>query len=78
MDTDVYKRLRSHYHQHPMGFPRTENEVELKILQRLFTEEEAEMALCLTPRPETVKALADRLGKDPEELCVGVKSAVDP
>jgi NAD-dependent dihydropyrimidine dehydrogenase PreA subunit len=68
MDTDVYKRLRSHYHLHPMGFPKTENEVELRILERLFSEEEAEMALCLTPRPEMVKALADRLGKDPEEL----------
>ncbi len=40
MDTDVYKRLRSHYHKHPMGFPETDKEVELRILERLFTEEE--------------------------------------
>jgi NAD-dependent dihydropyrimidine dehydrogenase PreA subunit len=68
MSTDVYKRLRNHYHQHPMGFPETESEMELRILERLFSEEEADMALYLTPRPETAKALAKRLGKDPEEL----------
>ncbi len=53
---------------HPLGFPKTENEVELKILQRLFSEEEAEMALHLTPRPETAKAIAEKLGKDTAEL----------
>ena len=68
MSTDVYKRLRNHYHQHPLGFPETESEVELRILERLFSEEEAEMALYLTPRLETAKALADRVRKDPEEL----------
>ena len=68
MSTDVYKRLRSHFHQHPMGFPKTKSEMELRILKRLFDEEEAYMALNLTPRPETAKSIAKRLGKDPEEL----------
>ena len=68
MHTQIYRKLRGHYHQHPLGFPETESEVELKILERLFNEEEAEMALHLTPRPETAEALAERLGKDPEEL----------
>ena len=68
MHGQVYKQLRSHYHKHPMGFPETENEVELRILERLFSEEEANMALHLTPMPETAKALAQRLGKDPDDL----------
>jgi hypothetical protein len=53
MNKEVYKKLRSHLHEHPLGFPETENEIEMKILERLFSEEEAEMALHLTPRPET-------------------------
>ena len=68
MHTEVYKKLRGHYHKHPLGFPETESEVELKILTRLFSEEEAEMALHLTPKPETAKTLAESLGKDPDEL----------
>lgn len=68
MSTDVYKRLRNHYHRHPMGFPETKSKVELRILERLFSEEEAEMALCLTPKPETAKALAKRLDKASREL----------
>jgi len=68
MDKEVYKKLRSHLHKHPLGFPETESELELRILERLFSEEEAEMALHLTPRPETAKALAGRLGKDSAEL----------
>jgi electron transport complex protein RnfB len=68
MHAEVYKKLRGPYPKHPLGFPETESEVELKILTRLFSEEEAEMALHLTPRPETAKALAGRLGKDSAEL----------
>lgn len=68
MSTDVYQRLRDHYHQHPMGFPATDSEVELRILERLFSEEEADMALSLKPRPETAEALAERLDKNPERL----------
>jgi electron transport complex protein RnfB len=68
MDTGVYGKLRSYYHKHPLGFPDTESRLAVEILKRLFSEDEAEMALNLTPRPETAKALAGRVGKDPEEL----------
>ena len=68
MHKEVYRKLRSHLHKHPLGFPETESEVELRILERLFSEEEAEMALHLTPRPETAKSLAEKLGKDTAEL----------
>ncbi|MBM4332437.1 MAG: 4Fe-4S dicluster domain-containing protein [Deltaproteobacteria bacterium] len=68
MDKEVYKKLRSHLHNHPLGFPKTESEVELKILEWLFSEEEAEMVLHLTPKPVTAKALGEKLGKDSVEL----------
>jgi hypothetical protein len=68
MPTDVYKKLRNYLHQHPLGFPETESETALRILRKLFSEEEADMALNLTPKPVTARSLAKRLGKDPEEL----------
>jgi len=68
MSKEVYKQLRSHFHKHPLGFPETESAIELKILQRLFSEEEAEMALQLTPKPETAKSLSIRLHKEFKEL----------
>ncbi len=68
MNQEFYRRLRCHLHEHPLGFPETKSEVELKILRRLFSEEEAEMALHLTPRPETAESLANRLDKNPADL----------
>jgi NAD-dependent dihydropyrimidine dehydrogenase PreA subunit len=68
MPTDVYKKLRNYLHQHPLGFPETESGTELRILKKLFTEEEADIVLNLTPKPVTAIALAKRVGKDPEEL----------
>jgi electron transport complex protein RnfB len=67
MSAEIYGKLRNHYQQHPMGFPTTEGEVELRILQRLFSPEEAEMALELTPRAETAGRVAERIRKDPAE-----------
>jgi len=40
--TDVYQRLAHHLDRLPAGYPATENGVELRILQRLFTADEEE------------------------------------
>ena len=58
---DVYKRLAIKLDQLPNGFPATETGVELKILQKIFAPEEAEMALKLKTTPETAGAIAERL-----------------
>jgi Na+-translocating ferredoxin:NAD+ oxidoreductase subunit B len=58
---DVYKRLAEKLDKLPNGFPATEDGLELKILQKIFTPEEAEMALKIRPIPETAEALAERL-----------------
>ncbi len=68
MYKEVYKKLRSHLNKHPLGFPETESEVELKILSRLFSEEEAELMLELTPKPETAKSISQRQHSDIKEL----------
>jgi electron transport complex protein RnfB len=61
--SDIYQRLRKHLDSLPVGFPSTKSGVELRILRRLFTEEEAEMACQLKPFPETTLAIAQRLGR---------------
>jgi Fe-S-cluster-containing hydrogenase component 2 len=57
---DVYRRLREHLDVMPVGFPATESGVELSILRRLFTEEEAEAALLLSALPEPLARIHRR------------------
>ena len=60
--TDVYARLREHLDGLPAGFPSTETGVEFRILKRLFTPEEAELACHVGMRLETAEAIAARAG----------------
>ena len=61
-------KLREFLDQFPLGFPQTPSGVEIKILKRLFTEEEANIAVLLTPFPEQVDQIAGRTGLDAQEL----------
>ena len=67
MPEDTFTRLRKHLDDLPGGYPATESGVELRILRRLFTEEEAELAMKLTPMPESVRVIAKRAGMENEE-----------
>ncbi|MCZ7553507.1 MAG: 4Fe-4S binding protein [Anaerolineales bacterium] len=64
MTADVYQRLARHLDQLPGGFPPTQTGVELRILERLFTPAEAELALRLTLIPERAAVVARRAGMD--------------
>ena len=52
MDQDIYRRLAKHLDNLPAGYPATESGVEMRILRRLFTPEEATLAIHLTLLPE--------------------------
>ncbi|MBW2077453.1 MAG: hypothetical protein JRI71_07875 [Deltaproteobacteria bacterium] len=60
MGKDIYQKLAHHLDNLPGGFPPTENGVELRILRRLFSPEEAELALHLTLIPEEPRVIARR------------------
>jgi electron transport complex protein RnfB len=60
-EDDVYRRLQRHLDALPVAFPATASGVELRILKRLFTPEEAEVALALSALPETVEKIQHRL-----------------
>jgi Na+-translocating ferredoxin:NAD+ oxidoreductase RNF subunit RnfB len=64
---DIYRALAQHLDDLPGGFPSTESGVELRILRRLFTPEEAELALNLTLIPDESEIIAGRAGIDPLE-----------
>jgi electron transport complex protein RnfB len=48
---EVYEKLRERLDMFPQGFPKTQSGVELEVLENLFTEEEAKIALFLKPYP---------------------------
>jgi len=66
--SNVYKRLAKKLDEMPQGFPATESGIELNILRKVFSSEDAEMALNLRPMPETAKAIAERLGTSVETM----------
>jgi len=64
---DVYESLRERLDDMSTGMPTTESRVEIRILKRLFTEEEAEFFLQLLPILETPEDAAKRLGRHRDE-----------
>ena len=64
---EVYERLRERLDMFPQGFPKTKSGVELEILKRLFTPEEADIMLSLRPFPEPAVAVALRMGRGESE-----------
>jgi len=59
---DIYRRLAKHLDDLPAGFPPTKSGVELRILRRLFTEDEAALAVLLSVLPEGPESVAVRAG----------------
>jgi len=58
---NIYERLRDRLETMASGYPATPNGVELKILQKLFSEEDAALFLKMAPEPDTAQELALRL-----------------
>jgi ferredoxin len=70
----IYEKLREHLDALPGGFPKTESGVELRILKRLFTPEEAEFAQNLTLKLETASGIAERAGVNKDEAAGMLKN----
>lgn len=65
--TGIYEKLAERFDEWPNGFPSTKSGVELKILEKIFSHEDAEMFLKLKLEPETVEVAAERLGLSVEK-----------
>jgi len=65
---DIYKQLAKKLDALPNAYPATASGVELKILRKIFSPEEAALALRLKPFPETADQIAKRLRKSVAEM----------
>ena len=68
MSEDIYVRLREFMDTMPAGYPTTPSGVEIRILKKLFTPDDAEMVMKLKTEPEEVSAIAARFGIDEQKL----------
>jgi len=68
MSDNAYYDLREFLNQFPRGFLETESGVEIKILKKLFTEEEARLTVRLSTLPEELGNIAGRLSMNVDEL----------
>jgi len=68
MTHDVYRKLQRVLDTLPNGFPATDSGLEIQILKKVFTPEEAELFCDLKLRFETVGQIAKRTGRPKGEL----------
>ena len=68
MNQDTYRRLAKHLDNMPAGYPATESGVEIRILQRLFSPDEAALATHLTLLPEDARVVARRAKRPVDEV----------
>ncbi len=77
---DVYRNLQKHLDKMPVGYPATESGVELRLLNFLFTPEQAEIALGLDHKFRTVEQISERvkhLGISVQDLETRLEEMVD-
>jgi electron transport complex protein RnfB len=77
MSDASYERLREFLDRFPIGFPKTASGVEIRILKRLFTPEQAETAVLLSPAPEEAAQIAARTGRGAAELAPMLEGMAD-
>jgi hypothetical protein len=58
---DIYRQLQEHLDKLPIGFPKTESGVEIKILKHLFNAFEVKLALCLSLGNTSVPTVQKRM-----------------
>jgi NAD-dependent dihydropyrimidine dehydrogenase PreA subunit len=66
-----YNKLQRHLDSQAVGFPATKSGAETRILQHIFSPEEAELATCLTHQAEPVETIFERakhIVESPEDL----------
>lgn len=63
-ETQIYRALQRYLNRLPAGFPSTESGLDIRLLQRFFTPEEAELAMQLSMKPEPLHRIYNRVKKN--------------
>jgi ferredoxin len=74
MSEDAYRRLARQLDAIPNGFPPAENGADLRLLQKLFSPQEAFLAAHMTSHREPAATIAGRAGLDPEDALAMLKA----
>ncbi len=74
MQTDPYRLLAQRLDSLPNGYPPSPDGLELKLLEKIFTPQEAELASQLRLTFESSRQIAERTGGDPKEVRDMLKS----
>jgi len=72
--SDAFQRLAVRLDEIPNGFPPTPDGVELRLLAKLFSPEEADLASRLRLVVESAEQIAARIGADPQQLRAQLKA----
>ncbi len=62
MSDEIFEQLADALDKLPNGFPRTPSNIEIPMLKKMFSEDEARLASCLTGTMETAPVIAERIG----------------
>ncbi|SHL01874.1 4Fe-4S binding domain-containing protein [Desulfatibacillum alkenivorans DSM 16219] len=77
MSEDVYRKLQQQLDQYSMGYPATESGIEIKILKYLFSEEDANVFLNMTPKLEAPEAVAQRMGEPEADMAAKLEDMAE-
>lgn len=67
MNQDIYRELQERLDMYSVGFPATASGIEITILKKMFSEEEARLFLSLSPMLESPESVAGRLERPVDE-----------
>lgn len=67
MADPIFRKLQERLDLYSMGFPATDSGIEIKILEKLFSVDDAAVFLQLSPQLETPDAIAPRIEKSEQE-----------
>jgi Na+-translocating ferredoxin:NAD+ oxidoreductase subunit B len=74
---DVYERLREKIDQSiPITTPATKSKVEIEILKRIMSPDEAEIACLLSGQPETAETISKKAGMEAEKIKIILENIV--
>ncbi|MFX1365795.1 MAG: DUF362 domain-containing protein [Promethearchaeota archaeon] len=60
-NNNIYFKLQQHFNRMPVGLPKSQSGVEIRLLKLLFTEEEAQLAMELNFNPQKLEKIYRRL-----------------
>jgi ferredoxin len=66
--SEIYQKLQHYFDSMASGYPKTKDGIEIKVLQMMYSEDEAALYLNMTSKKETAREASNRLGSDENKI----------